>query len=272
MRIFPSRSKIAVLNLWGTIERGRGTQNLLNTLKALKDNNKIKAVVLDMDCAGGDAAASNAVYIAMKRLVQKKPVIAYVSGLAVSGGYMVIAPTTRIVAIPGSFIGSIGVVTTTFHVHELLDAVGIDFEVVKTAPLKDMGAFYRPMTDQERAKEQAFVNSFNNYFIDLVAKGRKIEEAKVKELATGEFFLSEQALDTGLVDQLGDLEDTIDIALKLGNVTKRRIRYLAPKKGLVQRFLLGASAPVSQHIAVEAENILMRRLSLLRARDRGLRL
>jgi protease-4 len=272
MRILPRRSKIAVVDLMGTIERGKGTQNLITTINGLRDNKKIKAVVINIDCAGGDAAASNSVYLAMNKLANKKPVIAFIGGLAVSGGYMVIMPATKIVAIPGSFVGSIGVVTASMHAEELLDAVGVYFSVAKSAPMKDMGSFYRAMTEEEKAKEQACVDSFNDYFVSLVAKGRNMEEAKTRELATGEFFLSEKAKDLGLIDELGDLEDTIDMALDLGKVKKRRVQHITPKKGLLQRWLLGASAPMSEQIAAEAENILVRRIPALRSRDYRLRL
>lgn len=252
MRIIPRKSKIAVLDLIGSIERGSGTTNLINTLNELRDDSKIKAVVLNIDCAGGDAAASNSLYLATCKLTEKKPTIAYINGLAASGGYMVSAATTRIIAMPGSFVGSIGVITATIQAHELLDALGVHFAISKSAPLKDMGAFYREMTEEEKQKEQSFVNSFNDYFVSIVAKGRKMEDSKVRDLATGEMFLAETAKDLGLIDELSDLEDTLDEACKLGNVSKKRTHYITPKKGLLQRWLLGASIHSSEQPTVEA--------------------
>ena len=106
----------------------------------------------------------------------------------------------KIVALPGATIGSIGVISSRPVLERLLEKIGVRVTVTKSGPLKDMGAFYREPSEEEKQKEQELIDGYFNYFINLVAKGRRMEEGRVRELATGEVFLGEKAKSLGLVD------------------------------------------------------------------------
>jgi protease-4 len=269
----PKRARVAVVEISGTIERGKSSQTLVRTLIGLREEKKIKAVIINIDCTGGDAAASNYVHMAMSKLVAEKPVVAYVSGMATSGGYMAICPATKIVAMRGTFVGSIGVATSIWHIPELLDSLGVTFSVIKSAPLKDMGGFHRELTEEEKAREQGFVDAFHAHFVSIVAKGRNLSGERVKELATGEYFLSEtRGKELGLIDDLGDMESTIEMTCEMVGLPKHRVEPIERKKGLVQRFVMGANTPSSEQLAADVERRLLERLLSLQSPYHRLRL
>ena len=231
------KGKIAVIDLYGSMEGGRGGADYILQLNKLRDDRKMRAVVINIDCSGGLAHAAENVYMATKKLAAQKTVVAFVSGYATSGGYLICCAAHEVVALPSSMIGSIGVIWSRPIVHEFLDRLGVQFSVTKSAHLKDMGAFYREMTEEEKAKEQKMVDTFHAYFVDIVAKDRKLNADKVKGFATGEIFLGNGAEEIGLVDRIGDLEDAIDRACELAEVKKRKVKYIKQNVGLKQKLL-----------------------------------
>jgi len=253
---FPfKRGKIAVVELFGSIESGQQIVNYSKMLESLREDSKVKAVVILVDCPGGTATGSTGVHLAVTRLAAEKPTVAYVSGMAASGGYMVSCPATRIVAIPGAIIGSIGVISARMVAYDLLDWLGVGFDVTKSGRLKDMGAFYREATSEEKEKEQSMVDTFHSYFVELVAKDRKIDETKVRELATGEIYIAEKAKELGLIDEVGDFEAALDVASKLSKVSKKRIKYIAPRQGLLQRLIGGRIGFSTDHSLIPSRKV-----------------
>lgn len=231
---------IAVVEMDGPIGPRIKANEYVKLFRSLEENDQVKAVVLDIDSPGGSATASSYLYLAVKALTAKKPVISFISGIGASGAYMLAAPTTRIVAIPGALIGSIGVISMRPLVYEAMQRMGLKMHVTKSDRLKDMGSIFREATPEEQQKEQELVNDLYDQFLDVVAEGRGMDKARVKEIATGEVYTARRCAELGLVDELGDLERAIDVAAELGNAPRKPV-WVKPKRSL-REMIFGMTA------------------------------
>jgi protease-4 len=191
---------------------------VVEALKAFGHSPVVKAVVVRVESPGGGVAPSQEIYNAIRKLRERKPVIASLGGLAASGGYYIAAACDAIVANPGTLTGSIGVIMELANAQELLQKIGLQPEVLKAGEHKDMGSPARPLTDVERGLIQQMLDSVHAQFIGAVATGRQMEESKVRELADGRIFSGEQARTVGLVDALGGLEDAVAMAGERGGI------------------------------------------------------
>ena len=230
---------IAVVEMEGAIGPRLKANEYVKLFRSLEDNDHVKAVVLDIDSPGGSATGSSYMYMAAKSLAAKKPVISFISGIGASGAYMLAAPTTRIVAIPGALIGSIGVISMRPLVYEAMERIGLRMHVTKSDRLKDMGSMFREATPEEQQKEQELVDDLYDQFLEAVAEGRGMEKERVKEVATGEVYTARRCTDLGLVDELGDLERAIDLAAELGDAPRKPM-WVKPKRSL--REVIGSMA------------------------------
>ena len=244
---------VAVVEMEGAIGPRIKVAEYVKLFRHLEESESVRAVVLDIDSPGGSAPGSNYLYLAVKSLTAKKPVIAFIRGIGASGAYMLACPATKIVAIPSAIIGSIGVISMRPMVYEALERIGVQMTVTKSDRLKDMGSMFREATEEERKKEQDLVDDLYDQFLEIVAEGRGMDKARAKELATGEVFTARRCVDLGLVDELGDLERAIDLAAGLGNAPRRPV-WLKPKKGLREMLstLVGTSIAGSFVDAVAA--------------------
>jgi protease-4 len=222
---------IAVVEMEGAIGPRLKASEYVKLFRSLEDNDHVRAVVLDIDSPGGSATGSSYMYLAAKSLAAKKPVISFISGIGASGAYMLAAPTTRIIAIPGALIGSIGVIAMRPMVYEALERIGVQMHVTKSDRLKDMGSMFREATAEEQQKEQELVDDLYDQFLEAVAEGRGMDKDRVKEVATGEVYTARRCAEFGLVDELGDLERAIDLAAELGD-TPRKPVWVKPKRSL----------------------------------------
>ncbi len=222
---------VAIVEMEGAIGPRIKAAEYVKLFRQLELSETVRAVVLDIDSPGGSAPASNYLYLAVKSLAAKKPVIAFIRGVGASGAYMLACPATKIVAIPGAIIGSIGVISMRPSIYEALNRIGVQMSVTKSDRLKDMGSMFREATDEEKQKEQALVDDLYDQFLEIVAEGRNMDKAQAKEVATGEVFTARRCIELGLVDELGDLEHAIDMAADLGHAPRRPV-WLKPKKGL----------------------------------------
>ena len=222
---------VAVVEMEGAIGPRIKASEYVKLFRHLESSDSVRAVVLDIDSPGGSAPGSNYLYLAVKALAAKKPVVAFIRGIGASGAYMLACPATKIVAIPSAIIGSIGVISMRPAVYRALERIGVEMSVTKSDRLKDMGSIFREATDEEREKEQALVDDLYDQFLEIVAEGRGMEKSAAKELATGEVYTARRCVDLGLVDELGDLEHAIDVAAELGGAPRRPV-WLKPKRGL----------------------------------------
>ena len=215
-RLRPGR--VAIIRLYGTIGGGARSADWVEIVRELGRRKSVPAVVLDIDSPGGSAAASDYLYLALKRLAEKKPLVAHVRGTGASGSYLAAMAARRIVVAPSSVVGSIGVISAGPRLPKLLDRLGVRVEEHRAGRLKGMGAPWRDETDEEGSREQQLVDAFYDRFVDRVAAGRGLERARVLELATGEVWLGSEAVELGLADATGDLDDAIEAAAAMAGV------------------------------------------------------
>jgi len=188
-------------------------------INAYADEASIKAIIIRIDSPGGGVVASQEIYNAVlnARKAGKKVVIS-MGSVAASGGYYVAAAGDRIVANPGTLTGSIGVKMEFANLEKLLEKIGVKGMVVKAGEYKDMGSPFREMSAEEHRLLQAVIDDVHSQFIEAVAKGRNLPETEVRTIADGRIFTGRQALQLKLVDQLGDLDDSIQTAAELAGI------------------------------------------------------
>jgi len=203
--------RIALIRIEGVI---LDAQETLGELKKFSENPSVKAIVLRIDSPGGGVVPSQEIYDAVRRVRTKsnKAVIASMGSVAASGGYYIAAATDRIVANPGTLTGSIGVIMEMANVEGLLQKIGVEGVVVKSGKYKDVGSPLRKMSDEERGLLQTVMDDVHKQFIEAVAEGRSLEVSEVQALADGRIFTGRQAKAAKLVDELGNLDDAIQLA------------------------------------------------------------
>lgn len=206
-------------------------EKVIDDLRALREDDDVKAVVLRVNSGGGSAYASEQIWREVELLKAEKPVVVSMGGMAASGGYYISSGANKIFAEPTTLTGSIGIFGMIPEASELVtQKIGVKFDVVKTNALSDMGSMSRPMNEEEGALMQAMVERGYETFTGRVAMGRKMPIEKVKEIAEGRVWTGKQAKDLGLVDQLGNLQAAIKAAAKLAKVEKyNTANYPAPQ-------------------------------------------
>ena len=191
---------------------------MLDQLDQALADDSVKAILLRIDSPGGTVAASQEISLAVRRANEEKPVVASIGDIGASGAYMVAAQCDEIVAAPGSMVGSIGVIMEIPNVAGLLDKLGVEFTVLTQGENKDVGSPYRSVTPTETVMLNEQMAIAYDQFIADVAEGRGMDEAEVRELATGWAWLGSEAIDLGLVDSLGNYDDAVNRAAELGGI------------------------------------------------------
>lgn len=233
--LFPPR--VAVVEISGQIGARLSPREVSRLLQSLRNDARYPAVVLDVDSPGGGPAASEAIYLGVKRLREKKPVAAAIRGVGASGGYMVACGADPIFALPTSIVGSIGVIWMMPMVADALERLGIRMRTRTSGEYKDMGSLFRESTPEEEERLNALLHSVYDRFVEIVAEGRsELSEAQVRELATGEIHTGARARELGLIDHIGDLEDAIAWAAEAAGIP-RRSATLRPRRGLMQMLM-----------------------------------
>ncbi|HSU04558.1 MAG TPA: signal peptide peptidase SppA [Acetobacteraceae bacterium] len=176
---------------------------LVAAIRKLGDDPMAHAVVIAIDSPGGSVGGGEALHDAIAAVAAKKPVVAVMGGLAASAGYMIAVPATRIFARQGTLTGSIGVFLQSADISGLLGKIGIGTEVIKSGPLKDEPSLVAPLSPQGREVLQGIVMDLYGQFVAMVAAGRHMDPAKVRELADGRPYTGQQALQLGLIDAVG---------------------------------------------------------------------
>ena len=254
--IMAKRSKIAVVEIHGTIGASVKSPEMEKILNRVREDPSFRALVLDIDSGGGSASPSDYIYRAVKRVSGRKPVVACVRGVGASGAYMIACAAHRIVAAPGAIVGSIGVISVRPALEQLLERAGIGVNVNKSGKYKDLGAPWREMTDEESEKIQELIDDSYDSFVKIVAESRELDEDRVRELATGEIYLAPRGMEVGLVDELGDLERALELAANAAGIPKRPV-HLRPPRGLRARIL----GPVADSLVESVADQIERRLS-----------
>ncbi|SMD04245.1 signal peptide peptidase SppA [Sporomusa malonica] len=238
----------------GLFTEGGGTDHLIRQLHAARDDASVKAVVLRINSPGGTVPASQEVGEELKKLrAAGKPVITSMADMAASGGYWLAACTDKIYANPSTITGSLGVYMPYSNWEELYKKIGVRQEKIKSGPHKDILSPDRQLTNEERAIIQDMVDDMYNQFVEVIAEGRHLDPAKVRQLADGRIYTGRQAKELGLVDELGNMYDAIDGAAAMVGIQGKPEIVEYGKMGAIEA-LLGAQD------SLNTDQIMLKRL------------
>jgi len=207
--------RIALVRIEGMIADSKDS---IEEIKEYVKDPSVKAILLRIDSPGGAVAPAQEIHEEVKKAVAKKQVVVSMGSVAASGGYYIASPATKIIANPGTITGSIGVIMEIPNLEGLMNKIGIKTEVVKSGKHKDLVSTFRGIRKEDREILQKVLDNVHEQFIMAVADGRKMSPADVRKIADGRIFTGEQAIKAGLVDELGNLEDAVQVAAKLSGI------------------------------------------------------
>ena len=215
---FAFSDRIQVVDVNGELVESR---LILDQLKRYEDSNSVKAILLNIDSPGGGVAASQEIYTEIRRLREKKDkvIVAYLSSTGASGAYYVACAANKIVANPGTIVGSIGVIAEWVNYADLLQWAKLKEIVFKTGEFKDTGSPTRALTDNERKYFQGLIDDMYIQFVEAVASGRKLDLQEVRSLADGRVFTGRDAKERKLIDEIGNFQDAVDHTAKLAGIS-----------------------------------------------------
>lgn len=207
---------LAIVKLEGEI---LNVEEILENIDKAQNDENIKGVLLHVDSPGGALAPSIELSMAVKRLAEKKPVVAYAGGSMTSGSYYASIWSNYIIANPGAFIGSIGVLFQAPNVAELAKKLGISEQVLSAGEYKQMGTFTREWTPKERGALKSLIDDAYDLFVKDVATARGLNLAKPDEFANAQVFIASKALNVHLIDEIGSLASAKSKVEELANIT-----------------------------------------------------
>lgn len=221
--------KVALVEINGVINR---SEDIVRQLKKYSDDSSVPAIVLRINSPGGGVAPAQEIFNQVLKVRENGTyVVVSLSSVAASGGYYIACAGDSILANPGTITGSIGVILSFLTFEGLMDKVGVEMEVIKSGEMKDVGSFSREMTQKEREMLQNALNDVYNQFVMAVSQARNMDIEQVEELADGSIYTGNQALELGLVDKLGGLEDAICLAGQMAGLgDKPRIVREYPRR------------------------------------------
>lgn len=195
------------------------SERVVQQIKRFRENPSVRAIVLRIESPGGGVSASQEIYAEVKKTrAYGKPIVVSMGSVAASGGYYAALGASRIVANPGSVVGSIGVISQFMHVNDLLERIGVNSTTIKSGSLKDAGSPFRQPTAEDKRYFQEMVDDIYDQFVSAVAEERKMDKALVKKYADGRVFTGRKAYELKLIDTLGTYQDAIKIAAELAEV------------------------------------------------------
>jgi len=262
----PAAGKIVVIPLSGTITTEGSslfsgstiTPELVRDYLARVEKDKaVKAIVFRIESPGGEIAPCQEILWEIERVKETKHIVVSMGGTAASGGYYISTKADKIVALPTTMTGSIGVISAVINVEGLLEKLGIQIEIFKGGKYKDMYQGLRELTPEEEEIMQQMIDEYYEQFIDVVAEGRGLSEEEVRNLATGQLYPGTEAKELGLVDKLGDLDTAIDLAAELADIEAPIVKYYQPPK-LTLWSLLGFADAIKTRISgLSAQDIIL---------------
>jgi protease-4 len=262
----PAAVKIAVISLSGTITMQDSSlfSGVTITPDLVKDyltraekDEAVKAIVLRIESPGGEIAPCQEILWEIERVKETKPIVVSMGGTAASGGYYISTKADKVVALPTTMTGSIGVISQVINVEELFEKLGIQIETFKGGKYKDMYSGYREMTPEEKEIMQGMVDEYYELFVDVVAEGRELSKDEVRDLATGQIYTGTEAKELGLVDALGGLDTAIDLAMELAGIEVARVEYYQPPRVTLWSLLGFADAIRVRLSGLSAQDIIL---------------
>jgi protease-4 len=231
-----SSDKIAVITMRGLISSSLPgnvgdtmVEDMRLALQQARDDDHVRAIVLEIDSPGGEVTASDVIYNWVVKTRAKKPVIVYMDSLAASGGYYVACGGKYLMANETTITGSIGVIIQTLNYEQLFNKVGLSAVVFKSGKFKDMLSGTRPVTPEEREYIQGFVMKTYDKFLGIVARERNLPADGLRNsVADGRILSGKDALDNKLIDAVGQIEDAFTKAKELGHAPGATIVKYGP--------------------------------------------
>src|SRR3989344_696224 len=242
MNKLPQQPQIAVIPINGVIITQSssflpGNEALspiiISHIENADKNPQVKGILLEINSPGGTVLASKEIAEAVKKT--KKPTVALITEIGTSGAYWVASASDKIIADPLSITGSIGVIGSYLEFSGLLDKYGITYQQLISGSQKDIGSPYKPLTPEEKAVLQQRLNTIYDYFIKDIAKNRNLPESEVRNLATGIFYLGEQAKTINLIDELGNQETAISELKELAGIKEARLVTYSTKPSIFDK-------------------------------------
>ncbi|TEU18019.1 MAG: signal peptide peptidase SppA [Dehalococcoidia bacterium] len=252
----PAVDKIAVIPLSGTITIEDSSlfpgsaitpELVRDYLTKAEEDKAVKAIIFRIESPGGEIAPCQEILWEIERVKETKTIVVSMGGTAASGGYYISTKADKIVALPTTMTGSIGVISQIMNVEGLLEKLGIQIETFKGGKYKDMYRGFREMTPEEEEIMQEIVDEYYEQFIEVVAEGRGLSKEEVRNLATGQIYTGTEAKELGLVDELGDLNTAINLTAELAGIEAPIVEYYK-KPGLTLRSLLGFANAIRARI------------------------
>ncbi|WP_413575373.1 signal peptide peptidase SppA [Bdellovibrio sp. HCB290] len=224
-----AKNTILHLEMNGVILNGK---RFLKNLKKYSEDNRVKAVVININSPGGSVGPSQEIYHEIKKVRDelKKPVVCVTTGVMASGAYYSAVACDKIVVAPGALVGSIGVIMEFANLEKLYDWAKVSRYSITSGKFKDSGAEYRPMREDEKNLFQNMINEVYAQFKGTVAKERKLKDDVVSEYADGRVFTGATAVKVGFADQEGFFDDAVSLAAELAKLGKDYDVFEVPKK------------------------------------------
>ncbi|MCX7952409.1 MAG: signal peptide peptidase SppA [Deltaproteobacteria bacterium] len=222
---FAQYGKVGLVKVTGLIV---DSFDYIKKIREFVRDDRINSIVIRIDSPGGAVGPSQELYHFI-RSVKTKPIVASMGSVAASGGLYVALGAQKIFAQPGTITGSIGVIMQIPNVYELANKIGVKFEVIKSGDLKDVGNIFRPMTEEEKEFLGRSIHKVHGQFIRDISAARQIPLEKVYEFADGRFLTGEEALELGLIDNIGDILEAAKASLELAGIKNKEPLLVVPK-------------------------------------------
>jgi len=258
--------KIAVISLSGSITTDDSSlfsgstitpEMVRDYLTEAEKDKRVKAIVLHIESPGGEIAPCQEILWEIERVKETKTIVVSMGGTAASGGYYISTQANKIVALPTTMTGSIGVISAIPNIEGFLEKLGIQIETFTGGKYKDMYWGFRELTPEEKEIMKGMVDEYYEQFIDVVAEGRGLNKEEVRNLATGQLYSGTEAKELGLVDELGDLDTAINLAMELAGIETAIVEYYKQPK-LTLRSLLGLADAIQVRLAgLSAQDIIL---------------
>ena len=256
-----SSDRIALVYAQGSILYGEGSPTIMGqetmnkALQSAREDRNIKAVVLRINSPGGSALTSDLIWREVEKTAEEKPVVVSISDVAASGGYYIAAPATYIFAQPTSITGSIGVFGTLPNASELAEQWGVSSYTLSTHERSATYSPLRPLSDSFREELTEGIEQTYQTFLERVASGRSMSIESVDAIAQGRVYLAPKALELGLIDEIGMLDDAINKAAELAAIDEFKLREYPRYKSDLERLLGGLPAASLSIISSKLPNV-----------------
>jgi protease IV len=246
---------VALIKIEGVISNSKAgfgmttvsANTVTNFISQAEKNKNIEIIVIEINSPGGTPVASDEISVAIKNA--KKPTVALIRDVGASGGYWIASATDHIFANRMSITGSIGVISSYLEFSKLMEDYGVGYERLVSGEYKDLGVPFKELDNKERKVLQTKINKIHDFFVEEVAVNRNMNSFEVRKLATGEFYLGSEALELGLVDQLGGFNE-LEAYLK-NTYSLEKISYLKYEKELgLQDILMGLMTDFSFNLGL----------------------